>query len=399
MSSRSRKSSGDIVTALFTVAGGSAVATIGVAGPAVAAFLQPYFAHAGGLPLARIALQRIAFGSWRSHPADPTQVGEEVVVARRDEDIVEIHCHGGIAASAAILAGIEQAGVRRIDWRCWLRRFATDPLEAEARIALAEAATERTAAALLDQLRGALRRALENAAAQIEAGCQELARRQIQVLLSRGQTGLHLTHPWRVVLSGPPNVGKSSLLNALLGYERSIVLDQPGTTRDVVTALTALDGWPIEFSDTAGLRHSDDPLEALGADLARQRAAAADLVIQVTDLDHLPVDAKTPDARECTRNPPVLRVLNKADLLTAAAAVPRDWLLTSAWTGQGIPELAAAVVRALVPEPPAAGEAIPFRPQHLIALEAAAASLAAGDDRRALGRLADLLRGRNGHED
>ena len=73
------------------------------------------------------------------------------------------------------------------------------------------------------------------------------------------------------MLAGRPNVGKSSLTNALLGYTRSIVFDQPGTTRDVVTATTAIDGWPIEFSDTAGLREGSEPLEAAGI----ERAASA----------------------------------------------------------------------------------------------------------------------------
>src|SRR4029453_3197945 len=73
-------------------------------------------------------------------------------------------------------------------------------------------------------------------------------------VLEFAELGQHLTAPWRVVLAGPPNVGKSSLINALAGYQRTIVSHVPGTTRDVVTTTTAIDGWPVELADTAGLR-------------------------------------------------------------------------------------------------------------------------------------------------
>src|SRR6185503_7750192 len=104
-------------------------------------------------------------------------------------------------------------------------------------------------------------------------------------LLALAEVGLHLTTPWRVVFAGPPNVGKSSLVNALLGYPRAIVYDQPGTTRDVLTASTAFDGWPFELRDTAGLRDgiSLDSVEVEGVARARAQIATADLVVFVHD--------------------------------------------------------------------------------------------------------------------
>ena len=95
--------------------------------------------------------------------------------------------------------------------------------------------------------------------------------------------GRHLTRPWQVVLTGPPNTGKSSLLNAILGYSRAIVDPTAGTTRDVVTAVTALDGWPVEISDTAGIRATNAAVEQAGIRLAEQRIADADLVVLVLD--------------------------------------------------------------------------------------------------------------------
>jgi tRNA modification GTPase len=86
-----------------------------------------------------------------------------------------------------------------------------------------------------------------------------------------------------VVIAGPPNVGKSSLINALLGYQRAIVFDQPGTTRDVLTATTAIDGWPVELADTAGIREGDDAIETEGVARALAEIRAADLVVEVWD--------------------------------------------------------------------------------------------------------------------
>ncbi len=83
--------------------------------------------------------------------------------------------------------------------------------------------------------------------------------------------GTHLATPWRVVLAGAPNVGKSSLINALLGYGRAIVFDQPGTTRDVVTADAAIEGWPITLADTAGLHDASDATESAGIALRGRR--------------------------------------------------------------------------------------------------------------------------------
>src|SRR5690606_27241148 len=101
---------------------------------------------------------------------------------------------------------------------------------------------------------------------------------EIADLLQTGQTARHLLTPWQVVLCGRPNVGKSSLINALVGYERTVVFDQPGTTRDVVSVETAIHGWPVIFSDTAGLRETESELEAAGIARARARLKQADLI-------------------------------------------------------------------------------------------------------------------------
>ena len=134
---------------------------------------------------------------------------------------------------------------------------------------------------------------------------------QIRDWLTWAEFGLHLTQPWRVVLAGRPNVGKSSLINAILGYTRSVVFDQPGTTRDVVSAPTAIDGWPIELSDTAGLRESADPIESAGVERARATLGAADLAIVLVDISQ---PASQSDRAIIAEHPRALVVAHKCDL-------------------------------------------------------------------------------------
>ena len=191
-----------------------------------------------------------------------------------------------------------------------------------------------------------------------------MAASKLRALAARGSLGRHLATPFEVVLAGPPNVGKSSLINALVGYERAIVYDTPGTTRDVVTAETAIDGWPITLSDTAGLRESGDALEAAGIIGAQARLQSADLVVLVFDASQ---PAAEEDQRLHSQFPTALVVVNKCDLVAAPLPPvptkhwPTDSRRTSAITGQGIAELLTAISRRLVPDPPEPGAAVPFR--------------------------------------
>src|SRR4029079_15424602 len=152
-----------------------------------------------------------------------------------------------------------------------------------------------------------------------------------------------------------PNVGKSTLVNALVGYERAIVFDQPGTTRDLVSAVTALDGWPIELTDTAGLRKSDQALEQEGIVRAKAEMQVADLVLLVFDATQAWSRNDETLVQEWSN---ALVVYNKCDLLAARAdgTDARDGgptgLLTSAKTGVNIAELIGRIVMRLVPAAP-----------------------------------------------
>ena len=142
-------------------------------------------------------------------------------------------------------------------------------------------------------------------------------------------------------------MGKSSLINAIVGYERAITMDLPGTTRDVLRAETVLDGWPIELMDTAGMREAADEIEREGVGRAAAAVARADLVVWVRDGEaSLPID---PDW------PAVIRVCNKVD----AGATPGSGELgTSTVTGVGVEALQDAIVQALVPEVPPPGSPV-----------------------------------------
>src|SRR5205807_1170609 len=158
-------------------------------------------------------------------------------------------------------------------------RLVEPPTRAAALEKLAHARTERTAAILLDQANGALETALKAIREQLRQRDATSARQSLDELLKFAALGQRLVEPWRVVVAGAPNVGKSSLVNALAGYQRSVVAPVPGTTRDVVTTALAFDGWPVELADTAGLRDAADELEEAGVARARATLLAADLVV------------------------------------------------------------------------------------------------------------------------
>ncbi|MFH1267583.1 MAG: GTPase, partial [Planctomycetota bacterium] len=311
----------------LTPPGRGAIATLLVEGAQATKLVEGRFRPAGGRPLHSYPVGRIVFGyfSVGSHPR------EEVVVCRRSEEAVEVHCHGGHVAAARIREAFLEAGSRAVAWQEWAADHfrQEDPIAATARVALANARTERTAAVLLDQHHGALRLAVEEIRRLIRAGDAASAVGQLATLLARAELGRHLVDPWRVILAGSPNVGKSSLINALVGYERAIVHATAGTTRDVVSATTAIEGWPVELSDTAGLREAREGLDRAAVELARRQLASADLVLLVFDSSRPWTDA---DQRLVDAHPNALVIHNKADL-PACPTPPRPaGLWTSALT-------------------------------------------------------------------
>ena len=370
----------------LTPPGRGAITTVLVEGPGAVGLLERQFHANSGRLLSSYDPDQLVLGRFGREP------GEEVVVRCRSDQSVELHCHGGHAAVAMIQEALVEQGGRIVAWQDWVAGHQQDRITAAAHVALAEARTERTAAILLDQYHGALRRALEEIEAALRNRDTPTARERIETLLARAAVGRHLTRPWRVVLTGKANVGKSSLINALLGYTRAIVHPTPGTTRDVVSATTAVDGWPIELSDTAGLpapdaakegpgagpaektpsetagRQSDEVLQRAGIERARERLSGAELVVLVFDASRPWSEA---DGALIEAWPGGLVVHNKCDLPPShewdiEKAPPNGQggrpagLSTSAVTGEGVEALGRAVAARLVPDPPPQGAAVPF---------------------------------------
>ncbi len=339
----------------LTPSGSGAIATLRAEGAGAVDAVARYFRARRGKPLAKCPIDRPILGLFGHSPSEP------VVLHRCQDGAVELHCHGGTAAVERVERVLADSGAQVTCWQNWIRGRHTDPIAAEARIAMTHARTERTAAILLDQYAGALGRAMADVKQLLAAGENAAARTRVQALLARAELGRHLISPWRVVLAGPANAGKSSLLNAMLGYERAIVHSTSGTTRDVLSATTAIDGWPIKLIDTAGFSSPgheprDEPVLNRGMALGKEQMDASDLLVLVFDRT---VSFSDEDQSWLRDWPRALRVDNKSDLSRALGTRPPA-LEASALQGVGIGELLLAIVQRLVPDPPPPGAAVPF---------------------------------------
>lgn len=376
------------IAARLTPGGRGAVAVVAVrgdCGPIDSP--SPLFQAANGRPLASQPVGRVVFGRWGRNAT------EEVVVCRTDEATLEICCHGGEAAVRRLLDDLHRVGWRIVPAAEFLAA-SLSAFDSDADLALTHATTERAATVLLAQ-RDVLRAALE----RLVRDPTNLAER-IAGFLSRAEFGRHLTEPWNLVLAGRPNVGKSSLVNALVGFTRSIVSDEPGTTRDVVTAETAYDGWPLRFSDTAGIRGDAGPLEAEGIRRTRAGIEQADLVLLLIDASVPPTPEDEQLLRECTPLSRDLHRLPRDSLIIAHKSdLPDVWcerlptgaLRVSSRTGEGVEALLHRIVSQLVPVVPTNDVPVPFTDRQVRCLTAARQSAIRGDIHEARRALAECL--------
>ena len=363
---------------LLTAQGRSAVAVIGVSGPYALSAVASHFKPANRKPLATQARNRVIYGHWRR---------EDLIVCRTGEDALEIHCHGGSRSSKRIIEDLVSAGGQRVDQEAWLAANSESTIQAEAGLALAFATTERAARHLLYQYRGTLEQEIKAIEEEIEQERFEAAAVKVDTLLDWKEFGLHLTQPWRIVIAGPPNVGKSSLINAIAGYQRAIVFDQPGTTRDVVTAVTALDGWPVTMSDTAGLHDTGDSLEVAGIERAQQEIRKADLVLWVLDATLFSeasganvkaiAEQQARQAGLSLDEQRCLIVVNKIDLAVSITSLEGEFTAVSAKYETGLSELITTAMAKLVPCVPQEHEPVPFNFRQIDGLETLSQSLRA----------------------
>ena len=291
------------------------------------------------------------------------------------EDTVEISTHGGHLVPATIAAALTLSGARQAGPGEFTRRAVLngklDVLQAEAIGDLIDARSHAMQKAALGQLDGGLSNRLIElrvqlielesliaydvdfpeeddgpiAPARIERAAAVILR-SLSALLATVPTGELIREGALVVIAGPPNVGKSSLFNALLGRSRAIVTEIPGTTRDALEAVIDTGKWPVRLVDTAGLRDTDDQLERLGIEVSERYLSAADLVLACADDTNTLNGIREAIARHTEA--PVLAVRTKADLVTKQDQIEgSDLLWISAHDGAGLPALTSAVDRAI----------------------------------------------------
>jgi tRNA modification GTPase len=319
---------------------------------------------------------------------DDEWAGDEVVVtyfsaphSYTGDDVIEISAHGSPVVLRRIVEAACRAGARlarpgEFTLRAYLNGK-RDLIQAEAVRDLIEAVTPLQARVAFDQLRGtltaqiaALDRALFDLIARLEASLDfpdegyhfvnetsaaaelETVVEQLRALLVQSRRGRVIREGAEVVLTGRVNVGKSLIFNKLHKSDRAIVADQPGTTRDLLTAQIEIDGLAVSLVDTAGMRGSNDVVEAEGMKRASQARAAAELVLLIFDGSQPLYDEDVRLIDETSRMQRLL-VVNKADLPASIDSVPGNlpFITVSARTGQGIDRLRAAIVQALTGGP------------------------------------------------
>lgn len=269
------------IACCITPPGRSAIAIVDAKGFESLSELDRFFKPKFRSSIVDFEFNRIAFGTWTNDSGSQ----EELIVVPRSKNHVEIQCHGGRAAVEAIMGSLGVIQFRAI--RDDDQRDGCEPntgYASEVSRAISNARTIQSADRLLVHANRTLVKCVHEILGRVESDLEAVVT-ELEELSDSFEFGKFLTKPVEVVFSGKPNVGKSSLSNAILGFERSIVLDQPGTTRDVVSAVTSINGWSFEVSDTAGLRTSEDEVEMTGVELAIGRIRAADVWIWVSSAE------------------------------------------------------------------------------------------------------------------
>jgi tRNA modification GTPase len=330
-------------------------------------------------------------GLYLAYPAPHSYTGE---------NLVELTCHGGLLTPAAVLSALFAAGARQATPGEFTRRAVLngklDLIQAEAVGDLIDATAPNQARAALDQLDGALSRRVEqlrgaliNLQALLSydvdfpeedegpvapsriAGALADARTLTESLLRTAPGGQRLREGALVVIAGRPNAGKSSLFNALLGTDRTLVSEIPGTTRDTVEAFADFDGWPVRLADTAGIGDFANPVDRMGVAVSRKYLEAADLVLLCVDATRKPDQVE----REWVGRGAVM-LRTKSDLAPAAEGIP-----VSVVSGEGLDTIRHEVAQRAFVEGVSLGDLEPFltRERHRSALSRALEEIIAAE--------------------
>lgn len=368
----------DTIVAVATAEGQGGLAVVRLSGPAALpiarrivagnALAEPVASHRARLAVLRWPLEEMPVAGFSGVVAPGQELDEALVLpllsphGYTGEDTVEFSCHGGWVPARLVAAACQAAGARAAGPGEFTRRaFLNGKLslaEAEAVADLIQAEHAAAARAALAQLRGGLEREIASVADPLRAllvaleGAMEFADEEdpgppaaeIAGVVTAGLArsgdlvalagaGRRLREGVQVVLAGPPNVGKSSLFNALLGENRVLVDAEAGTTRDVVTARAVRAGLLYVLHDTAGLREDGGRVEQLGMRRTEHAVAAADVVLQLTAVDEsAAADIAAPAGSA------LVKVVTKCDT-QPGARIPAAAVATSSVTGAGLEEL------------------------------------------------------------
>lgn len=335
----------DTIAAISTAIGEAGIAIVRMSGDDSVNIIDEIFVSASGKKMAEAENRKFLYG----HIADGDKLIDEVLVVKMKgphsytaEDIVEIHCHGGVVSVKRILNLILSKGARLAEKGEFTKRGflngRIDLTQAEAVIDMIKAKTDISFDMGLNQLSGALSEVLNKLKDELvsmqalivanidfpdedieDAAYHDLMERSDKILekmdnlLDNSKNSRLLRDGINTVILGKPNVGKSSLLNGLLKYDRAIVTDIAGTTRDIIEDYINLDGVLLKITDTAGIRETDDEVEKIGVNIAREKLKEADLVIAIFDISR-DFDKDDEEILNLVMDKKHITILNKDDL-------------------------------------------------------------------------------------
>ena len=335
----------DTIAAISTAIGEAGIAIVRMSGDDSINIIDEIFKSASGKKMAEAENRKFLYG----HIVGGDKQIDEVLVVKMKgphsytaEDIVEIHCHGGVVSVKRILNLILSKGARLAEKGEFTKRGflngRIDLTQAEAVIDMIKAKTDLSFDMGLNQLSGALSEVLNKLKDELvsmqalivanidfpdedieDAAYNDLIERSNKILdkmdnlLDNSKNSRLLRDGINTVILGKPNVGKSSLLNGLLKYDRAIVTDIAGTTRDIIEDYINLDGVLLKITDTAGIRETDDEVEKIGVNIAREKLKEADLVIAIFDISR-EFDKDDEEILNLIKDKKHITILNKDDL-------------------------------------------------------------------------------------
>ncbi len=334
--------------AVMTGRGSGAIATVQLVGDATEAILTRVFRRESEKPL-DLMTGRILLG----HVFDGDEAIDQVTVGCEAPDVFAIHCHGNPLIVERIMGLLQRNGVELLTAKEMLAkmlgaRFSSNTIAAEAKLALATVQTLAGAEILTHQIESGLSAKVRQWQQELDTTPLPQIAAEAKNILKNSESARLLISGCTIALIGPPNTGKSTLLNALAGREKAIVTDIPGTTRDWVSAQIHIPPLAAVVIDTAGIDPAlSDGIDSIAQDRSMQMLQDADIVLLVLDITQ-PVSQCDWSFAEKLKDKRVLTVLNKADLSGTTDSLPAGFdnsVHISAKQGTGIDDLVQAVHR------------------------------------------------------